>query len=163
MRRVGRAMNGDQWRADGACDMHGAAVSRNEQVSALQEGGQLRQAGFSGEVDGLLRHVLGDALDQRPVARLRRSVRPGRLLAYEPVEQSGPVGNGPALGLPVVRADMAGDQRGNDWGGERLPVSMPACCSSAATSACAWGVTVRCGVRSSSDGDAPAARARRRQ
>src|SRR5579863_3568602 len=97
MGRIGRAMYSDQRRSDRRRDMHGAAISTDEQVSALQQRCQLLQAGFSGQVDRLLLHAAGYTLYQREVIGRARQHDLYPLLAYKTIKQRGPVRNGPAF------------------------------------------------------------------
>jgi len=76
----------------------------------MQQRRQLQQACLSGQVDRLLAHTAYHILDNRQIDRSSRQHYLRTFLAYQTVEQRRPVGSRPALGLPVIRTDVAGDQ-----------------------------------------------------
>ncbi len=101
----------DERRANGCRYVHRAAVATDYQVGSLQERNKLGQARLASQVDGVLLHAACHALDERQIAGGSCQDYLGVLLAHQFIDQRCPVGDGPALGLPVIGADVAGNQR----------------------------------------------------
>ena len=68
----------------------------------MKKRGKLGQAGLACQVDGLFTHAAGHLLDLRHVDGSASQNDLRTSLANQVIYQRGPVGNGPAFGLPVV-------------------------------------------------------------
>ncbi len=68
MRGIGGAVHGEYRGADGGSDMHRSAITRHEEIGALQQGRELRQARLPGEVERLFFDSSQDQLNQWEIA-----------------------------------------------------------------------------------------------
>src|SRR5260370_33103901 len=109
--RVGGTVYSDQWGAYRRRDMHGATVTRNDQVGTLEQGCQLCQACLTCHIDWLFMCATQDSLNERQIVRCSCQNNGHAIFADKPVDQLGPVRNGPAFGLPVSGTAVAGNDR----------------------------------------------------
>ncbi len=58
--RVGRTEDGDDGKADGSSNVHGARIVAEEEMALGEKGGKVGDGRFAGEIDGCASQVIGD-------------------------------------------------------------------------------------------------------